>query len=206
MVLAKLKPISVCEKHFSLEWYILNSNIALCSPTTPANNRIHFLPTSNLLIQGTVATVLYSTLTKSEKWNTSLRNRAATNERRRKSWQVFVAGNNIQAHPPHVVIAWLIYKIVRIHYRVTLLMLLHLENKNCARFEFKRSFWPCFNWAFLVLQCGFAIQFKETIADARSSAFSMTGDMRTYVMHFINVENQMVMFWAGSFSYKIKYL
>ena len=34
----------------------------------------------------------------------------------------------------------------------------------------------------------------------------MTGDMRTYVMHFINVENQIVMFWAGSFNYKIKYL
>lgn len=168
MVLAKLKPISVCEKHFSLEWYILNSNIALCSPTTPANNRIHFLPTSNLLIQGTVATVLYSTLTKSEKWNTSLRNRAATNERRRKSWQVFVAGNNIQAHPPHVVIyCMIIYKIVRIRYRVTLLMLLHLENKNCVRFEFKRSFWPCFNWAFLDLQCGFAIRFKETMAETK---------------------------------------
>ena len=34
----------------------------------------------------------------------------------------------------------------------------------------------------------------------------MTGDMRIYVMHFINVENQIVMFWAGSFYYKIKYL
>ena len=32
----------------------------------------------------------------------------------------------------------------------------------------------------------------------------MTGDMRTYVMHFKNVENQMVMFLAGSFKYKIK--
>ena len=108
-------------------WYILNSNIALCS-----------------LYHSSQKQLFYSTLS-IENWKISLRNWAATNERGRKSWQVYVAGNNIQAHLSHVVIAW-IYLLVGIRLRVNVAF---GKQKLCAIW-IKKNYWSCFNRAILV--------------------------------------------------------